>query len=160
MSKFGAHKKKRVQEAIEQKEERQRLKALPKPLRKLEIDLPHYVDFMEVYNGYIGDFTGQIIPTKPVDNPFVVINEMKLNFPHQNSLGNEQKELYVREIAEAFNRMGFKLKLFKNTNQPELYKLLLYHFDYPPVQGFDVLSSVNYKGVTLEIERVAFDGLV
>ncbi len=115
MSKFSEHKKKRKQEAVEQKKERLRLKALPKPLRKLETDLWQYVEFMNIYDGYIGDFTGQAIPEKPVENPFVIINKMKLNFPHQNSLSDEQKKLYVMKIEEAFNRMGFyfNLNLFK-----------------------------------------------
>jgi len=159
VSKFWEHKQKRIQEAIEQKEERQRLKALPKPLRKLETDLPHYVDFMEVFDGYIGDFTGQIIPAKPVNNPFVVINDMKLNFPHQNSLGNEQKVLYVKKTEEAFNRMGFYFKsnLFENIKHPELYELLLYHIENIQKISFEELTSVNYNGVVLEVERVGVD---
>ena len=159
MSKFSEHKKKRKQEAIEQKKERLKLKALPKPLRKLETDLPRYVDFMEVYDGYIGDFTGQIIPAEPVENPFAVINKMKLNFPHQNSLSDEQKMLYVIKIEKAFNRMGFYFKsnLFENANQPELYELLLYHIENLQKVGFDGVTSVNYKGVTLEVEWVNVD---
>ncbi len=126
-------------------------------MRKLETDLYRYVDFMDVFDGYIGDFTGQIIPAEPVDNPFVVINEMKLNFPHQNSLSDEQKKLYVREISEAFNRMGFYINLFGNANSPKMYELLLYYFENPPEQGFDILTSVNFNGITLGIERIEFE---
>jgi hypothetical protein len=161
MRKFSEQKKKRIQEAREQRKEarkeKQRLKALPKPLRKLETDLGKYVDFMEVFDGYINDFTGQVIPEKPVDNPFIIINKMKLNFPHQNLLSNEQKELYVREISEAFNRMGFYIDLIGKTKLPEMYELFLYHFEKPPEQGFDILTSVNFKDITLKIERICFE---
>ena len=161
MKKFSKHKKQRIRKLREQKEEerkeRQRLKALPKPLRKLETDLHHYVDFMQVYDGYIDDFTGQIVPAEPVDNPFIVINEMKLNFPQQNSLSDEQKELYVTKISKAFNRMGFNLDFIGKTKLPEMYELLLYHFENPPEQGFDIFTSVNFKGSTLEIERIGFE---
>jgi len=37
----------------------------------------------------------------------------------------EQKELYVRKIAEAFNRMGFYIDLFGKTKLPEMYELFL-----------------------------------
>jgi hypothetical protein len=159
MSKFSEHKKKRKQEAIEQKKERLRLKALPEPLRKLETGLWQNVDFMEVYDGYIGDFTGQIIPEKPFENPFAIINKMKLNFPHQNSLSDEQKVLYVMNIEAAFSRMGFYFKssLFENTKHLELYELLLYHIEKPPEIGFDVLTSISNNGVTLEVERGEFN---
>jgi len=138
-----------------ERKEMLRLKALPKALRKLDAYLYQYVDFMDVYDGYIGDFTGQTIPEKPVKNPFIVINKMKLNFPHKNSLSDEQKTLYVIKIEEAFNRMGFyfKANLFENTKHLEIYELLCYHIENPPDIGFDVLTSVNYNGVTLGIER-------
>jgi hypothetical protein len=161
MKKFSKHKKQRIRKLRKQKEEerkeRRRLKALLKPLRKLETNLHNYVNFMEVYDGYIGDFTGQVIPEKPVDNPFAIINKMKLIFPHQNSLTDDQKELYIRKISEAFNRMGFYLDLIGKTKLPEMYELLLYHFENPPEQGFDILTSVNFKGITLEIERIEFE---
>lgn len=82
---------------------------------------------------------------------------MKLNFPHRNSLSNEQKELYVREISEAFNRMGFYIDLIGKIKLPEMYELLLYHFEKPPKQGFDILTSVNLKGITLKIERINYE---
>jgi len=161
MGEFLKQKKLRIRKLREQKEEdrkeRHRLKALPKPLRKIKTDLHFYVDFMDVFDGYIGDFTGQIIPAEPVDNPFVIINEMKLNFPHQNSLSDEQKKQYVKEISEAFNRMGFYIDLIGKTKLPEMYELFLYHFEKPPEQGFDILSSVNFKGITLKIERICFE---
>lgn len=161
MKKISQHKKQRIRKLREQREEerkeRQRLKALPKPLRKLETDLGYYVDFMEVYDGYIDDFTGQIIPSEPVDNPFVIIDKMKLNFLHQNSLSDDQKELYVRKISEAFNRMGFYIDFIGNAKLPEMYELLLYHFEKPPEQDFDILTSANFKGINMKIERIDFE---
>ena len=69
----------------------------------------------------------------------------------------EQKELYVRKIAEAFNRMGFYIDLFGKTKLPEMYELFLYNFENPPKQGFDILTSVNFQGITLEIEQIEFE---
>ncbi len=126
MKKFSKEKKKRIREAREQREEarkeKQRLKALPKPLRKIETDLQYFVDFMEVYDGYIGDYTGQIIPSEPVANPFAIINKMKLGLPDENSIGDEQKEEYVFKISEAFNRMGFYINMFKKEKLPEMHE--------------------------------------
>ena len=158
MKKFSKQKKKRIREAKEQRlktrKERQRLKALPKPLRKLELELHWHVDFMEVFDGYIGDFTGVVIPAKPVDNPFAILNEMKLGLPHQNSIGDEQKELYVNKISEAFDRMGFFID-FTNYAIPSVkYELLLFHIENPPEQYFDILTSENFEGIALKIERI------
>lgn len=144
----------------EAQKEKQRLKALPKSLRKLETDLGLHVQFMEVYDGYIGDFTGEIIPAEPVDNPFVVINKMKLNFPHQNSLNNEQKELYVEKISDAFHRMGFYIDFVDavlNTKPTKMYELLLFHIENPDKQAFDIFTSGNFNGVSLRIERIDFE---
>lgn len=143
----------------EAQKERQRLKALPKPLRKLETDLYQYVDFLEVYDGYIGDFTRQIIPAEQVDNPFVIINEMELNFPYPNSLSNEQKEQYVWKTSDAFKRMGFYLDtLFLSDKEfSKMYELLLFHIENATKQAFDIFTSVNYEGITLRIERIDFE---
>lgn len=161
MKKISKHKKQRIRKLREQREEerkeRRRFKALPKPLRKLETNLHQYVKFTEVYDGYIGDFTGQIIPAEPVDNPFAIINKMKLIFPHQNSLSDDQKELYVRKISEAFNRMGFYIEFIGNAKLPEMYELFLYHFEKPPEQDFDVLTSAIFKGINMKIERIDFE---
>ena len=161
MKKISKHKKQRIRKLREQREEerkeRRRLKALPKPLRKLETNLPHYVDFMEGYDGYTGNFTGQIIPSNPVDSPFAIINKMKLNFPHQNSLSDEQKKLYIEKISEAFNRMYFYLDFAQDGKTPEMYELLLYHIENPPEEGFDIFTSVNFKGINLTIERIVFE---
>ena len=161
MKKFSKQKKKRIQEARKQREEarkeRQRLKALPKPLRKLETDLHYFVDFMEVYDGYIGDFTGQVIPAEPVENPFVIINEMKLGLPHQNSIGDEQKELYVYKISEAFDRMNFYVDFTEDAKPPEKYELLLFHIENPPDKYFDIFTSDNFDGIALRVERIEFE---
>ena len=163
MRKFSKEKKKRIRELKEQRKEaqkeKQRLKAFPKPLRKLKTELVWHVDFMDVYDGYIGDFTGQIIPAEPIDNPFAVINKMELNFPHQNSLSDEQKEQYVSKISEAFNRMGFYIDLIGNAKLPEMYELLLFHIENTPEQGFDILTSIDFKGITLKIERLDFENI-
>ena len=34
---------------------------------------------------------------------------------------------------------------------------ILYHFEKPPEQGFDILTSVNLKGIILKIERIDFE---
>lgn len=70
---------------------------------ELETELYYHVDFMEVYDGYLGDFTGEVIPVEPVENPFVVIYGMGLSFPHPNALSEVQKQEYVDNIKEAFN---------------------------------------------------------
>ncbi|MDA3892084.1 MAG: hypothetical protein PF517_10520 [Salinivirgaceae bacterium] len=167
MSKYSKQSKKRKQELkkqnIEARNERLILKALPKVLRKLEKGLGYYVEFMEVYDGYLGDFTGQIIPVEPVGNPFVVIHEMKLDFPHPNSLKCEQKKMFVRKIEEAFNRMGFILHAKTVTEDDvfelsdagisQLYELLLFYIMVANEDYFDNFSSVNYEGLSLIIER-------
>jgi len=157
MKKFSKQKKKRIREAKKQREEarkeKQRFKALPKPLRRLEVELNWHVDFMEVYDGYLGDFTGEIVPATPVDSPFVVLNEMELNLPHQNSIGDGQKELYVYKILEAFRRMGF-VEFTDGAKPPEMYELLLFHIENPPDKYFDIFTSNNFKGVFLRVERV------
>jgi hypothetical protein len=100
-------KQKLKEKKIEARIEKRRLKALPKPLRKLETELSYHVDFMEVYDGYLGDFTGEVVPVDPVKNPFAVIHGMGLSFPHPNTLSEVQKQEYVDNIKEAFNRLGF-----------------------------------------------------
>ncbi len=166
MSNYSKRSKKRKQELKEQnleaRNERLRLKALPKVLRKLETELNNYVDFMEVYDGYLGDFTGQIEPTEPVGNPFVVIHEMDLNFPHPNSLNTEEKKMYINKIENAFNRMGFII-LYSNIEDDvfelsddgvsKLYELLLFHIMNPNIDDFDTFQSINYTGLTLTVER-------
>ncbi len=158
MGKFSKEKKDRIQrnreKREEEKKEKQRLKTLPKPLRKLETDLGFYVDFMAVYDGYIGDFTGQIIPAEPVNNPFVIINEMELNFPHQNALNKEQKEQYVLAISEAFRRMGFYINLSENDKISELYELLFFYIITPTESKFNSITTINYKGNTVNIEKI------
>ncbi|MBI9066989.1 MAG: hypothetical protein JEZ09_06830 [Salinivirgaceae bacterium] len=181
MSKFSERSKKRKQELkeqnIEARNERLRLKALPKVLSRLETELGNYVDFMNVYDGYLGDFTGQIIPVEPVANPFVVIHEMNLNFPHPNSLNTVEKKMYITKIEAAFIRMGFELQVsgifvdseYKDFPAPPfvdlyisgipnaavspLYELFLYHIMDSNIRNFDIFTSVNYKGVTLKVER-------
>jgi hypothetical protein len=161
MEKFTKQKMLRIRKLKEQREEarkeRQRLKALPKPLRKLETDLHYFVDFMEVYDGYIGDFTGQLIPAKPVDNPFVILNEMKLGLPHQNSIGDEQKEIYDFKISEAIDRLGFYIDFTKDAKPSEKYELLLFHIENPPDKYFDILTSEYFKGIALRVERIEFE---
>lgn len=181
MRKFSARSKKRKQELkehnLEARNERLRLKALPKVLRRLETELGNYVDFMEVYDGHLGDFTGQIIPENPVGNPFVVIHEMDLKFPHPNSLNTVEKKMYITKIEDAFLRMGFELQVseifidskhnhvsappFVDLNVSEmpdaaispLYELFLYHIEDTNILNFDIFTSVNYKGITLKIKR-------
>ena len=154
------NRKLRMEARKEYKKEQQRLKALPKPLRKLEIDLRLHVDFMEVYDGYIGDFTGQVVPVEPIDNPFTLINKMEINFPHPNSLNDEQKEQYVWKIFETFKRIGFYVELInfiKKINSDKMYKLLLFHIENPTNKAFDIFNSVNYEDTSLKIERINFD---
>jgi hypothetical protein len=154
-------KQKLKQQNIEERNERLRLKALPKVLRRLETELGHYVDFMEVYDGYLGDFTGQIIPAEPVDNPFAVLHKMDLNFPHPNSLDIEQKKIFIHNLEKAFNRMGFDFDTYgiSDSELSHLYHLLLYHIMIPDNHGFDIFTSVNYEGITLTVERFTSDYL-
>lgn len=172
MSKFTDRSKIRKQEIKEQnrvaRKERLRLKALPKVLRKLETEFSKHVSFMEVYDGYLGDFTGEIVPVEPVGNPFAIIRRMGLNFPHPNSLCIEQKNMYINTIEDAFNRMGFMINYFtivaegnafelSDAEVSQLYELLLFHIMVSKGQDFDIFSSVNYEGLTLEITRFNCD---
>lgn len=87
--------------------ERRRLKALPKPLQILETELDIYVDFEEVYDGYINDFTGQERPLEIVGNPFWILKQMGVELPDVKTLNSEQIKLYLSKIQDAFERMYF-----------------------------------------------------
>jgi len=154
MSKYserGRIRKKMLKEQNKERQrEKQRLKALPKVLRKLESDLDTYVEFMLVYDGYIGGFTGDLIPVNPVDNPFAIIHEMGLDFPAQNSLTEEETKLYIEKISEALNRMCFDFY----SDSPEIYELLLFHIENLSSEIFGSFTSLKYKNSSLEIRRI------
>jgi hypothetical protein len=152
-------KQKLKQQNIEEREERLRLKALPKVLRQLETELGNYVDFMEVYDGYLGEFTGQIIPAEPVGNPFAVLHKMDLNFPHPNSLSSQQKKMFIDAIKEAFNRMMFDFETSKlsDVKLSHLYDLLLFHISTPNNMDFDSYTSINYNGITLIVKQYGIE---
>jgi hypothetical protein len=154
-------KQKLKQQNIEEREERLRLKALPKVLRRLETELGNYVDFMEDYDGYLGEFTGQIIPSESVDNPFAVLHKMDLNFPHPNSLDTEEKKIFIHNLKKAFNRMRFDFDTYgmSDSELSHLYDLLLFHICTPNNPNFDIFSSINYNGIKLKVERFTSDYL-
>ena len=78
---------------------------------------------------------------------------MELNFPHQNSLNEEQKQFYIEKISDAFDRMGFSFY----TNSPEMYELLLFHIGNPTKEVFDNFTSINYNNITLKIQRIDYN---
>lgn len=148
----------KTQNKADQKE-KQRLKALPKPLRKLEKELGDYVDFMEVYDGYLGDFTGEVIPVDLVKNPFAVIHGMGLNFPHPHSLNDVQKAEYVHNIEKAFERLGFFFDCttpFANETQLE-YEQLYYFIENPPEAVFENRTGLKTDQFSINIERLDRD---
>jgi len=158
MSKRKTWRQQQKENRKEAQREKQRLKALPKPLRKLETDLGFYVDFMDVYDGYIGDFTGVIIPAKPVENPFVIINKMGLNFPHPNALNIEQKNLYIEKISETFERIGFYIE-YLSDDLSKNYELLLFYIENYEKQAFDTFTSNNYNDISLIIKRIDYNNI-
>ena len=141
------------------KNERQRLKKLPKPLRKLETELWKFVDFMDVYDGYIGDFTGQTVPVESVNNPFVIINKMELGFPNPNGLSNEQKILYVSCIEDALNRMGFFIDDFfmHKEELSKFYNHMYQIIEKPSMQNRVNEISVEFNNVLLKIYRSNYE---
>lgn len=163
MTTFNKRSKRRRQKLkeqnIEAQKEKRRLKALPKPLRKLETELGDYVDFMEVYDGYLGDFTGEVIPVDPVKNPFIVIQDMGLNFPHPNTLNDVQKAEYVHNIAKAFDRMGFYFDgaaPFEN-KLPLNYEQVYYFIENPPEADFVKATTLKTDEISINFERFDHD---
>jgi len=174
MSNYSKRTKIRKQELKDEKiaaqNERLRQKALPKVLRKLETELSNYVGFMALFDGYLGEFTGQIVPVEPVGNPFVILHRMNLHFPHPNSINSEQKKMYINKIEDAFDRMGFMIRYSEKGNEDffgglldasitRFYELLLFHITFLNEHDFDTFSSVNYEGVTLMVTRLNYEHL-
>jgi hypothetical protein len=163
MSTFKERSKIRKQKMKEQnkadQKEKQRLKALPKPLRKLETELQNHVDFMAVYDGYLGDFTGELVPVDPVKNPFTIIHGMELNFPHPNALNEAQKAEYVYNITNAFNRLGFDTLTNNTWDDVNIldYELVLYFIENPPEIVFDYQTTLKKDDLLLCIERLSFE---
>ncbi len=143
------------QEKVHIQKEKKRLKELPKALRKLETELSQHVEFMEVFDGYIGDFTGEIIPVKPVKNPFVILNQMQLNLQHRNALNNKTLNHHIIALEEAFNKMEFYLDLMSlpETSNAEQYELLYFYINNPPKKDFELQTKLNYENLILTIER-------
>lgn len=142
-----------IEAARERRAEKQRLSKLPKPIQQLEKELDIHVDFMMVYDGYIGDFTGEIIPAEPVVNPFIVLNRMELNLPHQDKLNKEQKKQYVDKILEATEKMGFSDNVYANENYEELYGLLFYYIENPPAGEFEDIENLKTSDISIQFIR-------
>ncbi len=149
-------KQKLKEQNIEAQKGKQWLKALPKPLRKLETELGDYVDFMEVYDGYLGDFTGEMVPVTPVKNPFTVMHGMGLNFPHPNTLNDVQNTEYVKNIEKAFSRMVFYFQhfnIFENEDHVR-YEQLLFFIENPPKADFGHITTLNTGDFSIILERM------
>ena len=141
----------------EAQKEHRKLKALPKPLRKLETYLSDYVEFMEYYDGYLDDFTGDIIPAEPVDNPLAILHKMDLNLPPPNELTDEITKLFVEKITEAFDRMYFRLSysIIGVYTAKEAYKLLLFYINNPSEYCSGKLKPVD--GNQIFVEQIDID---
>jgi len=142
-------------EKIQIQQERKRLKELPKALQKLETELSQHVQLMNVFDAYIDDFTDEIIPVKPVKNPFVILNQMDLNLQHRNALNIESLNQHIIALDQAFSKMGFYLELvaLTETATAELYELLYYYINNPPKEDFELQITLNYNNLSLTIER-------
>ncbi|MDA3818556.1 MAG: hypothetical protein PF486_14330 [Prolixibacteraceae bacterium] len=163
MSNFNQRSKIRKQKLkeqnIEAQNEKRRLKALPKTLRKLESELCYHVDFMEVYDGYLGDFTGEVVPVEPVKNPFSVIRDMELNFPHPNALSEVQKQEYINNIKKAFNSLGFFIEdatPFECVS-PLNYTQLFNFIENPPKVDYWHITTLKTDDISITIERFDYD---
>lgn len=152
-------KQKLKEQNIDSQNEKRRIKALPKPLRKLKTELCYHVVFMEVYDGYLGDFTGEVVPVEPVENPFAVIQGMGLSFPHPNALSEVQKQEYVDNIKETFNRLGFYIEDTTSfeCKPPLKYTQLLNFIENPPKVKFEYRTILNSDDNPITIERFDYD---
>ncbi|ALO17056.1 hypothetical protein L21SP5_03445 [Salinivirga cyanobacteriivorans] len=149
------YKARKHKEKAKAQQEKKRLKALPKALRKLEAELNQHVEFLKIYDGYIGDFTGEIIPVEPVKNPFDVLNQMELNLQHPNALNADMLKQHILAIDDAFSKMGFFINPISKTEDmhADVYELLYFFINNPPKENFDRQAELTYKNNSIIIER-------
>lgn len=139
--------------------EKRRLKALPLPLRQLETELDFYVDFEMVYDGYIGDFTGEIRPSEPVNNPFWILKQMDIKLPDIQTLKREEVVLYNTKITEVFERMYFDTGFHAQDEEMEkrYYQFLRTAINNSTDRTFGDYERINEADVEITIMRISGD---